>query len=112
MLEHAEYFESWIQGWRRRRLQELYGAAHVEEILYCSDSAHSQQNRCLVSGRRLAVDDRGDGPSGHAAFLRLLERQLLKFEAVLPVDLRVRGLVSAKYGHDGTALDGNRVSLA
>ena len=40
-----------------------------------------------------------------AAFFRLLEGQFRKYEAALPVDLRVRGLVSARYEHDGTALE-------
>ena len=39
-----------------------------------------------------------------APFFALLEGQLRKYETVLPMDLRVRGLVSAKYGYDGTAL--------
>jgi hypothetical protein len=51
LIEQAEYFESWIQGFRRRRLVQLFG--WVEEVLYCSDDVqHSQQNRCLVSGRQ------------------------------------------------------------
>ena len=121
MLEEAEYFESWIQGFRRRRLAELFG--HEEELLFCADDVHSQQNRCLVSGERLAPrsapadamdqdDDEaatpGPGLSAPvelaAPFFALLERQLLKYEAVLPMDLRVRGLVSTKYGYDGSEL--------
>ena len=94
MLEEAEYFESWIQGFRRRRLAELFG--HEEELLFCADDVHSQQNRCLVSGERLAPrsapadamdqdDDEaatpGPGLSAPvelaAPFFALLERQLL-----------------------------------
>ena len=59
LLEEAEFFESWIQGFRRRswapggrmRLHELFGNEH--EVLYCADDVHSQQNRCLLSGRYL-----------------------------------------------------------
>jgi hypothetical protein len=32
-------------------------------------------------------------------------RRFAAERAVLPVDLRVRGLVSARFGHDGTELD-------
>ena len=134
MLEHAEYFESWIQGFRRRRLSALYGVA--EEMLYCQDDAHSQQNRCLVSGRLLgplgrkrppaaavgvgepsesgggACGGRKDSEQGergehgeHGAFFARLNAQFIKYEAVLPVDLRARGLVSSRYGHDGTGLN-------
>lgn len=121
MCEEAAYFESWIQGFRRRRLATLFGAE--EEVLYCNDDAHSQQNRCLVSGEQLrdplGADALTSG-SAHgsatastsasparspAAFLALLERQLRKHEAALPVDLRVRGLVSARYEHDGSKLE-------
>mmetsp|Transcript_36513 Transcript_36513/g.122278 ORF Transcript_36513/g.122278 Transcript_36513/m.122278 type:complete len:570 (-) Transcript_36513:143-1852(-) len=99
LLEQAEWFESWIQGFRRRRLRELFG--EEEELLYCGDDVHSQQNRCLVSGRTL----RGGGADGgHEAFLRLLEAQFVKHGASLPMDLRVRGIVSAKFGYDGSAL--------
>ena len=38
------------------------------------------------------------------AFFAMLNAQFCKYKAVLPVDLRARGLVSAKYGHDGTGL--------
>ena len=139
VLEQAEYFESWIQGFRRRRLRELFGAE--DEILYCSDAVHSQQNRCLISGRLLCTplpptshasadavgtdvpangetgfgEEAGstirmaDGLDSHAssckAFFDLLERQLLKYTDILPLDLRVRGLVSTKFECDGTAPD-------
>ena len=111
MLQQAEFFESWIQGFRRRRLASLFG--DEEELLFCNESAHSQQNRCLVSGRwlRRPPADAADGPGAGSAhgltsrdFFALLEAQLLKYAEVLPVDLRVRGVVSAKYEHDGTAL--------
>ena len=39
-----------------------------------------------------------------AAFFQLLEKQLAKYKSVLPMDLRVRGLVSAKFDYDGSAL--------
>ena len=39
-----------------------------------------------------------------AVFFELLERQLVKYQAVLPMDLRVRGLVSTKFNYDGSAL--------
>ena len=134
-----------VQGHRRRKLHELFG--YEEEVIYCSDAlGHSQQNRCLVSGKRLrpasgaaggaessaagggaggvadgaagGVADRpAGGPAGGAAggaagsvagdyeaFFAMLNAQFRKYEAVLPVDLRARGLVSAKYGHDGTGL--------
>ena len=108
MLQQAEFFESFIQGFRRRKLAELFG--REEEILYCSDSAHSMQNRCIVSGKRLrgqaapTSSDGGDADE-RAAFFRLLNAQFAKYEAVLPVDLRARGLVSRKYEHDGTGLE-------
>jgi hypothetical protein len=109
MRVEADYFESWIQGFRRRRLFELFG--WEEELLYCHDESHSQQNRCLVSGRqsspRSALPATHPDSRGHVAFFALLEAQFLKYEASLPVDLRVRGLVSAKYDHDGRALDGS-----
>ena len=108
MQQEAEFFESFIQGFRRRKLRELFGCE--EEILFCSESAHSMQNRCIVSGRRLrskagpATPDGGDADE-RAAFFRLLNAQFAKYEAVLPVDLRARGLVSQKYEHDGTSLE-------
>ena len=110
VLEQAEYFESWIQGFRRRRLSELFGG--VEEVLYCAGDMHSQQNRCLVAGRRLQGSGGGSGEgsgegsdeTGHAAFFALLERQFLKYETVLPMDLRVRGIVSSKFDYDGSEL--------
>lgn len=71
------------------------------QVLYCSDDAHSQQNRCLISGRDLLNATDGDS---HTAFLRLLERQRLKYASVLPLDLRVRGLVSTRFDYDGSAL--------
>ena len=40
----------------------------------------------------------------YEAFFAMLNAQFCKYKAVLPVDLRARGLVSAKYGHDGTGL--------
>ena len=99
LLEEAEFFESWIQGFRRRRLHELFGNEH--EVLYCADDVHSQQNRCLLSGRYL---DSSGGGDEYASFFKRLEDQYLKHEACLPLDLRVRGLVSAKFGYDGTEL--------
>ena len=108
MQQEAEFFESFIQGFRRRKLRELFGCE--EEILFCSESAHSMQNRCIVSGRRLrskagpATPDGGNADE-RAAFFRLLNAQFAKYEAVLPVDLRARGLVSQKYEHDGTSLE-------
>ena len=42
-----------------------------------------------------------DGRENNRGFV---ERQLRKHHAHLPVDLRVRGLVSARYEHDGLAL--------
>jgi len=104
MIEIAEYFESWIQGFRRRRLSELFG--WVQEVLYCSDDSHSQQNRCLVSGRLLggggplsASGDCGarDGVTGHVAFFELLDTRFQLLGDVLPIDFRPRGLVSRKY---------------
>ena len=103
-VRQAEYFESWIQGFRRRKLRGLFG--HEEEVLYCNDSAHSQQNRCLVSGRRLMPAADSGGAQAHGAFFALLEAQFAKYAATLPIDLRARGLVSSRYGHDGTALVG------
>ena len=108
MIEQAEYFESWIQGFRRRRLSELFG--WVQEVLYCSDDSHSQQNRCLVSGRLLG----GRGPlsasgdcgarngselsvTGHVAFFELLDKRFQLLRDVLPIDMRPLGLVSCKY---------------
>ena len=95
--------------------RELFG--EEDELLYCANDVRSQQNRCLVSGRlpprhRVAsYADDDEAPSGtqptrldHAAFLELLEAQFVKYEASLPMDLRVRGLVSAKFGYDGTKL--------
>jgi hypothetical protein len=102
LLDEATYFESWIQGFRRRRLRELFGAE--EEVLYCADDVHSQQNRCLVSGRLLKPCPSGGAAASYVAFFRLLEQQFLKYEASLPMDLRVRGLVSAKFGYDGSKL--------
>ena len=102
LLNEATYFESWIQGFRRRRLRELFGAE--EEVLYCADDVHSQQNRCLVSGRLLRPCPSGGATASYVAFFRLLEQQFVKYEASLPMDLRVRGLVSAKFGYDGSKL--------
>ena len=105
MIEMAEYFESWVQGFRRRRLSELFG--WVQEVLYCSDDSHSKQNRCLVSGRLLggggpssaSGGDSGarDGVTGHAAFFELLDKRFQLLGDVLPIDFRPRGLVSRKY---------------
>jgi hypothetical protein len=46
----------------------------------------------------------GGAAGEYEAFFAMLNAQFRKYEAVLPVDLRARGLVSAKYGHDGTGL--------
>ena len=46
----------------------------------------------------------GGGDEYASFFTRWLEDQYLKHEACLPLDLRVRGLVSAKFGYDGTEL--------
>jgi hypothetical protein len=103
LLDEAEFFESWIQGFRRRRLKELFGSE--EELLYCADDVHSQQNRCLVSGRVLKpYPSEASRSATYSAFLQLLEEQFLKHEVSLPMDLRVRGLVSAKFGYDGSSL--------
>ena len=111
LIEQAEYFESWIQGFRRRRLVQLFG--WVEEILYCSDDArHSQQNRCLVSGRRQQQlrQNGGDTVGGATttattttttttttAFFNLLEERFVQLKDILPIDLRPYGVVSRKY---------------
>ena len=106
LIEQAEYFESWIQGFRKRRLVQLFG--WVEEILYCSDDArHSQQNRCLVSGRRRQQlrQNGGDAVGGATttatttttAFLNLLEERFVQLKDILPIDLRSYGVVSRKY---------------
>ena len=99
LVETAEFFESWIQGFRRRRLEALNGS--VEEVLYCEESGHSQQNRCLVSGKLLQPTT----PQTSQAFFELLNRRYSECKQMLPIDLRARGLVSAKYDHDGTALE-------
>ena len=110
LIEQAEYFESWIQGFRKRRLVQLFG--WVEEVLYCSDEAqHSQQNRCLVSGRRRRqqlLQNGGDAVGGATttattttttttAFLNLLEERFVQLKDILPIDLRPYGVVSRKY---------------
>jgi hypothetical protein len=107
LIEQAEYFESWIQGFRRRQLVQLFG--WVKEVLYCSDDArHSQQNRCLVSGRRRRQQLRqngGDAAGGATttatttttAFLNLLEERFVQLKDILPIDLRPYGVVSRKY---------------
>ena len=46
----------------------------------------------------------GGAAAEYEAFFAMLNAQFCKYKAVLPVDLRARGLVSAKYGHDGTGL--------
>ena len=46
----------------------------------------------------------GGAAAEYEAFFAMLNAQVCKYKAVLPVDLRARGLVSAKYGHDGTGL--------
>ena len=46
----------------------------------------------------------GGAAGEYEAFFAMLNAQFCKYKAVLPVDLRARGLVSAKYGHDGTGL--------
>ena len=52
-----------------------------------------------------AEGEAADGAAGeYEAFFAMLNAQFCKYKAVLPVDLRARGLVSAKYGHDGTGL--------
>ena len=52
-----------------------------------------------------AADGAAGGAAGeYEAFFAMLNAQFCKYKAVLPVDLRARGLVSAKYGHDGTGL--------
>ena len=43
-------------------------------------------------------------PDSQADGLQLLEAQFVKHGASLPMDLRVRGIVSAKFGYDGSAL--------
>ena len=101
MLDQATYFESWIQGFRRRKLRALFDTE--EELLYCNDSSHSQQNRCIVSGKQLALSG-SDESRGRGAFFEQLERQFARYKSVLPVDLRARGLVSSRFGHDGTVL--------
>jgi len=50
------------------------------------------------------VEAAGGAAGEYEAFFAMLNAQFCKYKAVLPVDLRARGLVSAKYGHDGTGL--------
>ena len=50
------------------------------------------------------VEAAGGAAAEYEAFFAMLNAQFCKYKAVLPVDLRARGLVSAKYGHDGTGL--------
>eukprot|EP00656_Telonema_subtile_P048935 TRINITY_DN5974_c0_g1_i1.p1 TRINITY_DN5974_c0_g1~~TRINITY_DN5974_c0_g1_i1.p1 ORF type:complete len:398 (-),score=61.40 TRINITY_DN5974_c0_g1_i1:68-1261(-) len=94
LVAHAEYFESWIQHWRRKKLQALFG--QEQEVLYCHESGHSQQNRCLVSGTELHTEVEDD----HEGFFKLLERRFATHREVLPVDLRARGLVCLLYTSD------------
>ena len=109
--------ESWLQGFRRRKLSNLFGnsAANCEtEVIYCDDEVHSQQNRCLVAGR-LAVQEKlkgekenvdESGPKLFAEFVTLLERQAERYAAAgLPADIRPKGLVSERYAWDGNLND-------
>ena len=49
LLEQAEFFESWIQGFRRRRLLELFGAEEEVMCMACS-SMHPVHAYTCASG--------------------------------------------------------------
>ena len=79
-----------------------------------SASSSARRRRCSTApttstASRIAASSAGGCSSrgaaaSYVAFFRLLEQQFLKYEASLPMDLRVRGLVSAKFGYDGSKL--------
>ena len=48
----------------------MFGAE--EEVLYCQESGHSKQNRCLVAGKELRAG--GSTAADYRAFFVLLER--------------------------------------
>ena len=87
MDAEAGFAESWIQGFRRRKLARIFG--WCDEVIYCSGDVHSQQNRCIVSGRHKPGDDSIDL---RAAFFALLDKQVCKLTAdnVIPLDLVAR----------------------
>ncbi|CAD7953174.1 unnamed protein product [Amoebophrya sp. A25] len=61
MLREAEYFESWMQQYRKRKLATIFQSRrNVDELLYCHSGAHSQQNRCLVAWRGAVDEENGD----------------------------------------------------
>lgn len=117
MVKQSEFFESWIQGFRKKRLSEIFGPNKVEELLYCDDDVHSQQNRVIISGRNFepatSSSNSSAKPEDHPTFkkasvefMKLLETRYaaLKAEGLMPLDLRPRGLVSTKFQYDGSGL--------
>lgn len=98
MLVEAEYFESWLQEFRVRRLREIF--AFATQFIYCHSGPHSQQNRCLV-GAHAALPKENEAT---AKFFELVHRRAEEQRDWLPIDLRPRGLVSIKFNYDGMDL--------
>ena len=112
----SEFYNCTFQGVHSMCARKLHATVeplntsmHVRphKVLYCNGSSHSQQNRCLVSGKALNPSTRVTSEANrdqYVVFFELLDRQFKKYESVLPVDLRARGIVSLKYQHNGTIL--------
>ena len=113
MLQRAEFMESWLQSFRKKKLGNVFGHGQsgegVREYIYCDDEVHSQMNRCLIASddRHVVEDFDGDGDGCSKVnelcreFVALLDSRAEKFKDLLPADIRPKGLVSTKFEWDG-----------
>jgi len=112
MLLYSEYYESFFQCFRKKKLRKIFGKdAFINEVLYCDQGPHSQQNRCITAFKKnkeentdLLVEKVGNTDT-HALVDSLVARiksvAALYGPKLLPIDLRPRGLVSTRYNFDG-----------
>ena len=73
----------------------------------CTRSALRRHARAASTAAPMLAGVPPSGANDYGAFLRLLDAQFRKYEDVLPIDLRVRGVVSTKYAHDGRTIQDN-----
>jgi hypothetical protein len=88
-----------------KRLRPASGAAGSVASIAAGGASGGAGGAAGGAADGAAEAEAAGGAAGeYEAFFAMLNAQFRKYEAVLPVDLRARGLVSAKYGHDGTGL--------
>jgi len=110
MVVEAGYSESWIQGFRRRKLSEIFG--WCQEVIYCSNELHSQQNRFFFWGGGGGGGRGGGGGGGggrseemeglRSSFFELLDERIRILEegGVIPLDLVARNLAEKRVEFD------------